>query len=182
MREEWKPVKGYEGYYEVSNLGRVKALSRIVQTKTKNGKSCTRALPEHIMAQPHASNGYLQVALSKGGSPRIYRVHRLVAAAFLDNPYNLPEVNHIDEDKSNNSVSNLEWCDHAYNQRYGNKPAKGERNGMARLSSSQVQEIRRRRASGEKLETIAADYGISINHVSNVAKGRRWRHELSASR
>lgn len=180
MKEIWKPVKGYEGYYEVSNLGRIKALTRTVQGKTRNGKPCPRIVKEHIMHQPNCTNGYKQIALSKDSEVKMYRVHRIVAEAFLDNPKNYPEVNHIDEDKTNNCVTNLEWCSHAYNQCYGNKPAKGERNGMARLTAAQVREIRRRRENGEKLKDIAVDYDISINHVCNISKGTRWKHEALA--
>ena len=100
----------------------------------------------------------------------------------MDNPEGLYEVNHIDEDKTNNRVDNLEWCDHKYNNSYGSKPLRGERNPMAKLTIEDVDEIRYRRASGEMLKTIAADFGISINHVCNLAQGKRWSHEFHAGR
>jgi len=177
--ENWRPVKGYEGYYEVSDLGRVKALARTVSYLSKFGKPCTKELSEHIMAPQRSSNGYLQVGLSKGKIVRICRIHRLVAEAFIDNSEGLPEVNHIDEDKTNNRVDNLEWCTRQYNNSYGTKRPIGERNGMAKLTSDDVKEIRKRRARGEMLKTIAEDFGISVNHVCNLAKGRKWSHEVS---
>ena len=97
--EEFRDVPGYEGMYEISNLGRVR----------RNGK----------ILKPFKDDwGYLQVDLYKNGTGRTVRVHRLVASAFLSNPQNLPQVNHKDEDKTNNSVDNLEWCDGKYNVNY----------------------------------------------------------------
>ena len=102
-KEYWKPVVGYEGHYQVSNFGRVKSL--------KFGK-------EKILKQ-YIRGGYYYVCLSKNGIIKKYSVHRLVAQAFLDNPNNLPQINHKDENKTNNNVDNLEWCDAKYNTNFG---------------------------------------------------------------
>ena len=108
MTEEiWKDIAGYEGLYKVSNLGRVKSLNY-----RKTGK-------ERILIPCKTANGYLQVRLSKNCISKQHLIHRLIAQAFIENPENLPEVNHIDEDKTNNCVSNLEWCDRKYNNNYG---------------------------------------------------------------
>lgn len=106
--EVWKDIEGYEGLYQVSNLGRVK---RIV------GEGCSY---ERIIA-PHTNQRLrrVYVMLSKGGKRKNFTIHRLVANAFIPNPNNLPEVNHIDEDPSNNVVDNLEWCTKKYNINYG---------------------------------------------------------------
>ena len=118
--EEWRPVKGWEGLYEVSNLGRVRSLDRYVVHKTIVKKNYTKLMKGRILSQTiNSQNKYLTVGLHDGGSYRCVRVHRLVAEAFIPNPDNLPEVNHKDEDKSNNKVDNLEWCDRAYNMNYG---------------------------------------------------------------
>ena len=117
MIEEWKSIPGYEGLYEVSNLGRVRSLDRYVKT-------CYEAYKLHkgkILSPAKDKNGYLKVHLCYNGKHNIIRVHRLVAQAFLLNPDNLPEVNHKDEDKTNNSVDNLEWCDRSYNISYGTR-------------------------------------------------------------
>ncbi len=106
MEEIWKDVVGYEGLYQVSNLGNVKSLNW-----GKTGKS------KNLWLKPH-TKGYLQVELAKNGIKHFYLVHRLVAEAFIQNPFNFPVINHIDEDKTNNSVSNLEWCTKSYNTRY----------------------------------------------------------------
>ena len=174
MKETWKPIVGYEGLYEVSNLGRVRSLTRLSKFRNRSGKLDERVIKGRIMRPQKQRTGYLNVGLSKDGKVTLFRVHRLVAAAFIANPEGLYEVNHIDEDKTNNRADNLEWCDHKYNNNYGSKPRRGERNPMAKLTSEDVDEIRYRRASGEMLKTIAADFGISINHVCNLAQGKRW--------
>ena len=116
MDEIWKPIAGYENLYEISNLGMVKSLKRDVMI----GNTCNvRHLPERLLKLATNSVGYLQVCLCKDGKLKWHRVHRLVAQAFLPNPDNLPEVNHKDEDKMNNRVDNLEWCDRYYNTSYG---------------------------------------------------------------
>ena len=104
--EEWKEVKGYEGLYEISNHGRVKSVDRM-----SHGKH----IRDKILKGGMFSNGYPYVCLRKKEINKNHLIHRLVAVAFLPNPHNLPEVNHIDGDKSNNSVENLEWCNRSYN-------------------------------------------------------------------
>lgn len=104
--EIWKPIKGYEGLYEVSNLGSVKSLAR----KTTSGK-------HRVCHQTKC--GYISVGLWKNGAKKQFLVHRLVADAFIPNPNNKPQVNHIDENKSNNRVDNLEWCTNLENHRHG---------------------------------------------------------------
>ena len=107
MTEEiWCPIKGYEGQYEVSDKGRVRSL--------KYGK-------ERMLKLIRTPQGYLLVSLCKNGEHKMYYVHRLVSQAFIPNQNNLPEVNHKDEDKENNSVHNLEWCTDKYNTNYGTR-------------------------------------------------------------
>jgi hypothetical protein len=120
MDEIWKPIPGYEGYYEVSNTGKVRSLTRTVIMK--DGK------PRPIKGRelkPKINNGYPTVNLSKNGTVKTIRIHRLVALTFIPNPDNLPIINHKDENKQNNNVNNLEWCTYEYNNNYGNNaPAK----------------------------------------------------------
>lgn len=107
--EIWKDVVGYEGYYKVSNMGKVKAARRSIKCHNQFAEYY-REYPEHEVYAGKLQTGYLQVCLSKHGKYKCYLVHRLVAEAFIPNMYNLPEVNHKDRDKTNNRVSNLEWC------------------------------------------------------------------------
>lgn len=106
MNEIWKDIPGYEGKYEVSNLGRVRSLKF---NKTK------------ILKQDTNKRGYKRVNLYKNGKKKNYWVHRLVAIAFISNPNNYKEVNHKDENTSNNNVKNLEWCTREYNNNYGTR-------------------------------------------------------------
>ena len=112
--EIWKDVVGYEGYYQVSNMGRVKSLER----KCKCCGNSTRTIRSKIL-KPGNDKGYLKVNLHKDNKTKQHTVHRLVAIAFLPNENNYPCVNHKDENPSNNNVSNLEWCSYEYNNNYG---------------------------------------------------------------
>jgi hypothetical protein len=109
--EVWKDIEDYKGLYQVSNLGRVRSLDRVdMRGNHLKGK---------VLAFNLAGAGYIQVGLHRDGKVEQKLVHRLVSEAFLPNPDNLPEVNHKDEDKTNNNVSNLEWCTRLYNMTYG---------------------------------------------------------------
>ncbi len=119
MTEEWKDIKGYEGRYQVSNLGRVKALRRTVSGHNQYGE-WTRTEPEQIMAQKLQNTDRLQVGLRDAeGKRKTFYVYRLVAEAFVPNPDNLPTVNHKNEDHHDNRAENLEWMTKAENNRYG---------------------------------------------------------------
>lgn len=111
MEEIFKDIEGYEGLYQISNYGRVKSL--------KNRQGNVQLLKQQVKP-----NGYCQVSLYKNNKYGYFNVHRLVAIAFIPNPNNLPEVNHIDEDPTNNRVDNLEWCTRSYNINYGNRNSK----------------------------------------------------------
>lgn len=126
--EEWRDIVGYEGRYAVSNLGRVKSLEKIVQNYTQK---------EKILKQSSRKDGYLSVSLSKGdgSNPKFVVVHRLVAMAFIPNPLSLPWVNHIDLNKQNNTVENLEWVTPAQNSEHWVKNRKSQ-------SSKSTKEIR----------------------------------------
>ena len=115
MIEEWRDIKGYEGLYQVSNHGNVKRIEHI-DTHCRQG---SRVIKEYKKKASHDGKGYLFVILSKENKKVARRVHRLVAETFIDNPNNYPQVNHKDENKENNTVDNLEWCDAHYNINYG---------------------------------------------------------------
>lgn len=109
--EIWKDVIGFEGLYQVSNLGRVKILSKKI--KSMSGYSIRK---EKYTKMGPNSRGYTNAALTKGGVPKIIGLHRLIAIHFIPNPENKPQINHKDGNKSNNKINNLEWCDASYNQ------------------------------------------------------------------
>lgn len=112
LKEQWKQVKGYEKQYLVSNFGKVKSLQRLVN-HPKKGKQIVR---ERTLKQSKSRKGYMRVCLSKEGNHKMFSVHRLVADAFINNKYNKPCINHIDGNKNNNIVDNLEWCTNEENQ------------------------------------------------------------------
>ena len=120
MEEIWKDIKDYEGHYQVSNLGRAKSLDRYIK-----GKGHSLQFKKGRILKPMKdSNGYLKVRLCNGEKSKTFNLHRLVAEVFIPNPNNYKEVNHKDENKSNNIVSNLEWCDRKYNINYGTRTEK----------------------------------------------------------
>lgn len=118
MEEIWKDINGYEGLYQVSNMGRVKSLK---YNKSNN---------EKILKAGSSKRGYQLVILCKNAKKQTKTIHRLVACEFIPNPSNYTDVNHKDEDKRNNEISNLEWMSHKDNQNYGNRNKKcSERQG-----------------------------------------------------
>jgi hypothetical protein len=129
--EKWKDIKGYEGCYQISDAGHVKSVERTYKTKKS-----IRVVPEKIRALINV-HGYLYCALWKDNKQQRYAVHRLVALAFIPNPDNLPMVNHLDGDKTNNNVFNLEWCNGSENNLHAYKTGlhkpynrRGEKNPM----------------------------------------------------
>lgn len=114
MQEVWKDIDGFQGCYQVSNLGRVKGLNRYVACGKNGGM---RLQKECILLTSENRKGYLRIRISRSRKEKYtLPVHRLVAKAFIDNTNSYPQVNHIDGNKKNNIVSNLEWCDNSYNQ------------------------------------------------------------------
>jgi hypothetical protein len=163
--EEWKDIVGYEGLYQVSNTGRVKSL-----------KKC-----ELLMKHQISNCGYCRVSLRKPKSSIKYSIHRLVAEAFLPNPNNLPQVNHIDGNKLNNLVDNLEWNTRSENQKhaYRNRlqiSLKGEKHNMNKLTQLQVNEIREKYATKKYSQAeLSCEYNVSKSHISDIINYRYWK-------
>ena len=114
MQETWKDISDYEGLYQISNLGRVKSLSRIIVKK--NGVH--QPFKEKILSFEVSNKGYIVVTLCKNTKIKRFLVHRLVAKAFIPNPNNLSQVDHKDGNKENNHTDNLEWCTQSINMRH----------------------------------------------------------------
>lgn len=112
MQEKWVDIKGYEGLYKISSLGRVKSVERIVKRGSNYKPVCERIL------KSGSNSEYRYVILCKSGKKKTGWIHRLVAEAFIPNPDNLPCINHKDENPGNNEVDNLEWCTKSYNNSY----------------------------------------------------------------
>lgn len=167
-REEWRPVPpsidsviDLSGFYEVSNLGNV---------RTADGKPRSASLND---------SGYLVVTLSAHGWTKSFKVHRLVAAAFILNPSNKPEINHLSGDKADNRVANLEWATAEENIEHsvamGLSPS-GVSHPAAILTPMAVRAIREKRAAGIKRQTLADEYGVSIDTIKAVITRRIWKH------
>lgn len=131
MEEMWKPVVGFESRYEVSNMGRVRSLPHETLIERKKGKPyLLKKRGAYIEPQPR-NHGYMSVWLygnggNNGRAGKQYSVHRIVAEAFIPNPFGYEEVNHINENKEDNRACNLEWCSHVQNSNHGTR---GERIG-----------------------------------------------------
>lgn len=171
--EEWRGVKGFPNY-EVSNLGNVRSIDHYDRMgRFQKGR---------ILKQCFDGRGnYLHVQLSRGDKAIPQNVHRLVAIAFLENPDSLPEVNHKDEDKANNAVSNLEWCTHIYNNNYGSKKSasRGENNPQNKFSAEAADFIKKNHifcGGTMRNKELAEMFGMSPTHVCAIAHGRRWKH------
>lgn len=124
MEEIWKDIRGYEGIYQVSTRGRVKALPRTV---TDSLGRTTKRNARILSTPPSVQTGYPSINLTKDGVTKTHSVHRLVAEAFIPNPSGLPCVNHKDESRDNNNVENLEWCTYLYNNNYGTAPERRDK-------------------------------------------------------
>ena len=167
MREKeiWKDIEGYEGYYMVSNMGNVKSLERTVWY---NGGHYKKS--ERILKADKEGSGYYQVWLCKDGKRDRYKVHRLVAQAFIPNPNNLPFINHRDENKQNNCMENLEWCSRSYNNTYNGRAKKvGKKNSKPVYSISKESGLVTYWESAKEAERIL---GISSSHICSCCKGK----------
>lgn len=113
--EEWKDIEGYEGLYQVSDWGNVKSLPRLSKRSTSRHRGTSILINERILKQSFQTSGYKVVVLCKDGNNRQFQVHRLVAEAFIPNPENKPQIDHINTNKAENNVENLRWCTHTEN-------------------------------------------------------------------
>jgi hypothetical protein len=164
MEEIWKDIEGYEGLYQVSNLGRVRSLARLsTRPNPRTGKPMTYMLKERILSGKNHSAGYFSIHLYKYGKGKMFLLHRLVAMAFVPNPNNLPEVNHKDEDKRNNRADNLEWCTQSYNVNYGS--------GVQRMTDS-VRSKCKRLGQYDKEGNLIATFTTSIEAANVTGIGR----------
>jgi hypothetical protein len=166
-QEEWLDIPKWEGYYEVSNLGRVRSLERYIEQKGSKRIYKRKIKPRFL--KPHkCGSGYLTVTLSKGEKQSQLMIHRIVAEVFIPCDTANYEVCHNDGNKCNNVVSNLRWDSRSGN--FADKikhgtDANGTKNPMAKLNSQQIKEIRNMEGT---LTEIADKFSVSISHVSNI--------------
>lgn len=173
MKEIWKDIEGYEGHYQISNLGRIKSLKRL----GNDG----RRLPEKILKTGN-SHGYRSIVLRKDGKSCIYSVHRLVGKAFIPNPENKPCINHKDENRANNNVENLEWCTYKYNDNYGTRNARAGLGHAKRVIQYDLNgnEIRRWDSAAEASRfygAVRTAVVAACGKIQATSCGYKWRYE-----
>lgn len=174
MKEIWKPVVGYEGLYEVSNLGKVKSLPRKYFNRNRYTK-------EQILSTWVDAYGYKRVKLTNKTDGKSTKIHRILCEAFLPNPENKPYINHKDGNKLNNSLENLEWCtpaeniQHAYDS--GLMPRKyGEENPVSKLSYKDIEQIRiLRKTRGYTYKELGEMFGVSSSQIGKIVNKRSWK-------
>ena len=177
--EIWKPITDFEGFYEVSDFGRVKAVARTVKKKSKLGTPIEYYKKEKILKLID-NNGYKSVNLWKDGKMTTMYVHRLVATSFLKNPENKPQVNHIDGDGINNFIENLEWCTAKENIHHAFRPDRtiSNKEPIQKIESINPEDVRR--IFVEKIEKHGLNFlwlskvtGISASSISKYFKSGR---------
>lgn len=171
-KEIWKPIKGYEGFYEISTFGNVRSVERIVTNKL----GVKKLIPSSNMKSRPSNRGYLRVGLHRDGKSREYSIHRLVAETFICNPKGLPCVNHKDENILNNRLDNLEWCTQKYNANYGNAREKLSKSKRIQRPILQLD------LQGNILREFATlfdvkEFGFSPNCVSACCKNKALSHK-----
>ena len=173
--EIWKEIKNYEGFYEVSSLGRVRSLTRYIKQKNNSKKKIAGKILKPIANK----NGYLMVTLSKDCKGKRYFVHRLVADAFILNKNNKKEVNHIDENPKNNKVNNLEWVTHLENSNYGTRGKRISKNLKEWCKKNRVKKVKQVSLNGifikewESAKDVQKELGINSKGISLCATKRR---------
>lgn len=170
--EIWKPVVGYEGLYEVSNLGRIRSIFRWKHYK---------------IIKQRIEKGYFRIGLWNKGKARWFHVHRLVAMSFIPNPNNLPQINHIDENPLNNNIKNLEWCTRKYNCNYGTRNKRiREKNYIPVLQYTIDGKFV---AEYKSIQTAANLINKNSGHISGCCRGKRksaygfvWRYKSESKK
>ena len=167
-----KPVVGYEGYYEVDMYGNVYSVARTVQVND-NGRIYDKPVKEKKLTASKHSCGYRTVALTRNGKTEQQYIHRIVAEAYIQNPQNLPWINHKDEDKANNFVGNLEWCTPLYNNTYNEKNIKHSEKIKGRSFTDEHKErIRQSNLGkhGQQRKVICVDDGTVFGSYNEAGK------------
>lgn len=193
--EEWRDIVGYEGLYQISNMGRVKGLPRISHFGNR-----TKRIPTRILKPTISKRGYYVIGLSKDSKTKTYTIHRLLMKAFVPNPENKRAIDHIDTNKLNNSLSNLRWCTDKENSNNEITKEKNRANGLRmweegcfdNRNNTHYRKVAQYTRDGEYIKTwdsiveVEAALGIDASSISSLclgtnpkrhtAGGYKWKH------
>ena len=186
MSEIWKDIEGYEGIYQVSNIGRIKSFDRMVSNKGKPYIIKGKIMAQYVRRSKNLKqgDGYFAVGLRKEKKQKGYFVHRIIALAFIPNPLNKPTVNHKDGNKLNNNINNLEWATHQENTKHAWKnglcysnSVHGEEHYRSKLTENDVLFIRECSETNEMstLE-LSIKYDVSRSHINRIKRNAQWKH------
>jgi hypothetical protein len=164
--ETWKDALGYEGYYQVSDLGRVRSVDKTTAARSFKGK---------VLKPKTNKGGYLEVHLSINGASYHEKVHRLVAVVFLDNPSNLPQVNHINGVKADNRAENLEWCTCKHNVNEAFRTGLNANHERHRWSILTIEQVREVLESNKPSSYFSEKFDISKTAIKDIRRGKSWR-------
>ena len=173
--ESWKDIPGWEGFYQASTLGRIKSISRL--------NSRGERIKTKIRKQENDRRGYPQIILCRNGKSKNYKTHQLIAAAFLPNPKNKLQVNHLNGIKNDNCIENLEWNTNLENMRHswetGIKTSinfSGEKNGESKLKNEDVIRIRELWKTGEYTKrAISKMFPVTESTIGRILNGQYWK-------
>lgn len=176
--ELWADIDGYDGIYQVSTRGRVRSMDRRELMRGRHPTPYYRFRNGCELKCQINDIGYVQVLLYKDGVGKLCTVHRLVAKAFIPNPNNYPEVNHLNEERADNWVENLEWCTRSQNALHSNKKFRGENSGTSKLTERQVLKIVEllRQTGPLKLGLfeIGCLFGVTNHTIHKIKVGKNW--------
>lgn len=181
MKEIWKDIPGFEGAYQASNLGHIKSLDAYISYCAYD-KIIVRKKRGVILSLNIRKDGYLDASLYLNCIRKTDLVHRFIAKTFISNPNNYGCVNHIDCNKINNRIDNLEWCthkmnsDHAWQNGLHDNHIKGSRVVASKLAESEVVVIKERLRKGHLNKHIALDYNIDPSVISRIKHNKIWKH------
>lgn len=187
MKEIWKDIADYEGYYQVSNLGNVRSCDRKIYSK--NGNPLTPyTIRKSQIIRPNTSGLYNQVGLHKDGHMKNCTVHRLVAETFIENPRSVRYVNHIDGNKKNNHVDNLEWVTHSENKKHAfkiglQKPLRGSKSPSSKvvlqydLDGNLIKRWVCMKEAARSIGCLYQEISRVCRHERKTGQGFVWRYE-----
>lgn len=179
--EIWKAIPGFEGYYEASTLGQIRGVDRTVTALNRWGSITERRLKGRVLlTYPHSAGGYRMSCLTKDGKHCMDTTHAYVAATFLGPRPEKHDVNHIDGNKANNRVDNLEYTTRKGNMGHAQDTGlwdnRGEKNGQAKATESQILAAHADMVAGATISKAAAANGLTVGQLTKVRSGKKWQH------